>query len=163
LTLPIAKLRWFITELTAIDHVDVIRIGTRVPVTLPQRLCDSELIDLMAAAEKIWIQTHFNHPREITPEATAACRTLVNAGMPTYLVSAAENAIVLRNYEGMMFRYAPEDKPVAEPAAGSQGVSEVLSGAGKPLVPPGSPRQARRKKKALRQVHVEVVSSDSVV
>ena len=40
LTLPVAKLRWFINELAAIDHVDVIRIGTRVPVTLPQRLFD---------------------------------------------------------------------------------------------------------------------------
>ena len=49
---------------------------------MPQRLFDPELIDLLAAAEKIWIQTHFNHPREITPEATVACRMLVNAGMP---------------------------------------------------------------------------------
>ena len=37
---------------------------------------------LIFAAEKIWIQTHFNHPREITPESARACRTLVNAGMP---------------------------------------------------------------------------------
>ena len=82
LTLPISKLRWFVEQLAAIDHVDVIRVGTRVPVTLPQRLFDSELIDLLMAAEKIWIQTHFNHPREITPDASRACRALVNAGMP---------------------------------------------------------------------------------
>ena len=82
LTLPVAKLRWFVTQLAAIDHLDVIRVGTRVPVTLPQRLFDPELIELLAGAEKIWIQTHFNHPREITPEATIACRALVNAGMP---------------------------------------------------------------------------------
>ena len=58
----------------------MIRIGTRVPVTLPQRLFDSELVDLLAEAGKIWIQTHFNHPVEITPEATRACRNLINAG-----------------------------------------------------------------------------------
>jgi len=82
LSLPPAKLRWFVTELAAIDHVDVIRIGTRVPVTLPQRLSDPDLIDLLRSAGKIWIQTHFNHPREITPArprpaaiwSTRACR-----------------------------------------------------------------------------------------
>src|SRR3989440_4218480 len=69
LTLPTTKLRFFLDNLAAIRHVDVIRIGTRVPVTLPQRLYDPELIGLLASAGKVWIQTHFNHPREITPEA----------------------------------------------------------------------------------------------
>ena len=40
-------------------------IGTRVPVTLPQKLFDGELIEILAGAEKVWIQTHFNHPREV--------------------------------------------------------------------------------------------------
>src|SRR3954468_18677784 len=65
LTLPVTKLKFFLDNLAAIDHVDVIRIGTRVPVTLPQKLYDGELIDLLASANKVWIQTHFNHPREI--------------------------------------------------------------------------------------------------
>ena len=82
LTLPLGKLRFFLDNLTAITHVDVIRIGTRVPVTLPQRLYDPELIDLLASAEKVWIQTHFNHPREITPEAARVCKALLRAGMP---------------------------------------------------------------------------------
>ena len=69
LTLPLPKLRYYLENLKAIDHVDVIRIGTRVPVTLPQRLYDQELLDLLAETEKVYIQTHFNHPREITPEA----------------------------------------------------------------------------------------------
>src|SRR6185369_9433116 len=60
----------------------VIRIGTRVPVTLPQRIFDTELVDLLHKAGKIWIQTHFNHPSEITPASTRAVRLLVNAGMP---------------------------------------------------------------------------------
>ncbi len=79
LTLPIGKLRFFLENLKAIDHVDVIRIGTRVPVTLPQRLYDPELIDLLASTEKVYIQTHFNHPREVTPEAARVCKSLLRA------------------------------------------------------------------------------------
>src|SRR3954471_19317551 len=82
LTLPVGKLRFYLENLKAIDHVDVIRVGTRVPVTLPQRLFDQELIDLLASAEKVYIQTHFNHPREITPEAARVCKALLRAGMP---------------------------------------------------------------------------------
>jgi lysine 2,3-aminomutase len=82
LTLPIEKLAFFVENLTKISHVDVIRIGTRVPVTLPQRLIDDELIDLLASSGKIWIQTHFNHPREVTPEATRGCDRLRMGGMP---------------------------------------------------------------------------------
>ncbi len=82
LTLPIGKLRFYLDSLKAIDHVDVVRIGTRVPVTLPQRLYDPELIELLGSAEKVYIQTHFNHPREITPEAIRVCKSLLRAGMP---------------------------------------------------------------------------------
>lgn len=81
LTLPLGKLRYYLENLKAIDHVDVIRVGTRVPVTLPQRLYDNELVDLLASAEKVYIQTHFNHPREITPESARVCRTLLRNGM----------------------------------------------------------------------------------
>ncbi|MHC5541260.1 KamA family radical SAM protein [Singulisphaera rosea] len=82
LTLPIEKLAFFVENLTAIPHLDVIRIGTRVPVTLPQRLDDNELLDVLGASGKIWIQTHFNHPREVTPESRRACDRLRLLGMP---------------------------------------------------------------------------------
>jgi lysine 2,3-aminomutase len=82
LTLPVEKLTFFVESLTKLPHLDVIRIGTRVPVTLPQRLDDDELIDLLAASGKIWIQTHFNHPREVTPEARRGCDRLRLRGMP---------------------------------------------------------------------------------
>jgi lysine 2,3-aminomutase len=251
LTLPVAKLRWFLQELAAIEHVDVIRVGTRVPVTLPQRLFDPELVDLLADVGKVWIQTHFNHPVEITPEATLACRNLVNAGMPVnnhsvlmkgvndsvatmrelvrgllrikvrpyyvfhcdpvtgaghfrtsvwkgieiieglrghvsglgvptyvvdglhgagkipvmpnYMLSSSDDAVILRNYEGMIFRYAPEDKPVVAPAGRpglqSVGVSKLLSGDGKPLVPADNPRHERRKKKLLAVVTAEATAA----
>ncbi|HTU27047.1 MAG TPA: KamA family radical SAM protein [Pirellulales bacterium] len=232
LSLPMGKLRWFVTQLAAIDHLDVVRIGTRVPVTLPQRLSDPELIALLRDAGKIWIQTHFNHPREITPETAHAVRQLVNAGMPVsnhavllkgvndsvatmrqlvrgllrikvrpyylfhcdpvvgaghfrtsvwkgleiieglrghvsglavptyvvdgthgagkiplmpnYLVSASENAVILRNYEGMLFRYAPEDKVNGAGHYASLGVSNLLAGNRDMLIPEGTPRMNRR-------------------
>lgn len=236
LMLPPAKLRWFVTELAAIPHVDVIRIGTRVPVTLPQKLFDSEWIDILHQAGKVWIQTHFNHPNEITPESARACRNLVNAGMPVsnhavllkgvndsvatmrslvrgllrikvrpyylfhcdpvvgaghfrtsvwkgmeimeglrghvsglavptyvvdglhgagkipvmpnYVVSASENAVVLRNYEGLLFRYAPEDRASNVPeGVSSLGVSNLLSGNGELLMPEGNPRMERRRRR----------------
>lgn len=82
LTLPAEKLAFFVENLDAIEHLDVIRIGTRVPVTLPQRIDDDELIAILSRSDKIWIQTHFNHPREVTAEARRACDRLRMAGMP---------------------------------------------------------------------------------
>ena len=233
LTLPLGKLRYYLDNLKAIDHVDVIRVGTRVPVTLPQRLYDPELIELLASAEKVYIQTHFNHPREVTPEAARVCKALLKAGMPVnnhsvllkgvndslatmrellrgllrikvrpyyifhcdpvtgaghfrtsvwkgleimeglrghtsgigiptyvvdsphgggkipmmpnYLVSMADDAVVLRNYEGMLIRYQAEDKPTSKAAATSRGVSGLLQGEKTALVPEGNERMARRR------------------
>jgi lysine 2,3-aminomutase len=232
LTLPPAKLKFFLYSLRDIPHVDVIRIGTRVPVTLPQKLYDPALIDLLASAEKVWIQTHFNHPREVTPEAARVCRALLRAGMPVnnhtvllrgvnddletmrrlmrallrikvrpyylfhcdpvigaghfrtsvwkgleimeglrghlsglgiptyvvdsphgggkiplmpnYLVSASDDAVVLRNYEGMLVRYQAEDRPVTIRPTPSRGVSNLLQGAQSALIPQGTERFQRR-------------------
>lgn len=234
LTLPLGKLRFFLESLAAIPHVDVIRIGTRVPVTLPQRLFDPELVELLATAEKVWIQTHFNHSHEITPEAARVCKTLLRAGMPVnnhtvllkgvndsldemrrlmrallrikvrpyylfhcdpvigaghfrtsvwkgleimeglrghlsglaiptyvvdsphgggkiplmpnYLVSASDDAVVLRNFEGMLVRYQAEDKAAnqARTPPATQGVSGLLSGQKTVLMPEDSERMARR-------------------
>jgi lysine 2,3-aminomutase len=237
LTLPLNKLRFYLDNLKAIDHVDVIRIGTRVPVTLPQRLYDNELVDLLASAEKVYIQTHFNHPREVTPEAARVCRTLLRNGMPinnhsvllkgvndsletmrellrgllrikvrpyylfhcdpvigaghfrtsvwkgleimeglrghmsgigiptyvvdsphgggkipmmpNYLVSMSDDAVVLRNYEGMLIRYQAEDKPNTAQPTKTRGVSGLLQGDKTALIPDGMERMARRKLNVL--------------
>ena len=82
LTLPTEKLEFFIRSLNAIPHLDVIRIGTRVPVTLPQRLDDDDLMSVLSLSDKIWIQTHFNHAREVTPEVKRGCDRLRLRGMP---------------------------------------------------------------------------------
>jgi lysine 2,3-aminomutase len=237
LMLPPAKLRWFLTSLAEIPHVDVIRVGTRVPVTLPQKLFDQQWIDILHETGKVWVQTHFNHPREITPEAARGCRNLINAGlpinnhavllkgvndalptmrdlmrgllrikvrpyylfhcdpvtgaghfrtsvwkgleimeglrghmsglgvptyvidglygagkipvMPNYVISASEQAVVLRNYEGMVFRYSPEDQHGIRPlVVETTGVSNLLSGDGHKLLPAGVKRMERRRLRA---------------
>ncbi|HYT87339.1 MAG TPA: KamA family radical SAM protein, partial [Gemmataceae bacterium] len=232
LTLPTTKLRFFLDNLRDIKHVDVIRIGTRVPVTLPQKLYDQELIDLLASAGKVWIQTHFNHPREVTPESARVCNALLRAGMPVnnhsvllrgvndsletmrtllrallrikvrpyilfhcdpvigaghfrtsiwkgleimeglrghlsglaiptyvvdsphgggkipimpnYIISASDDAVVLRNYEGLLIRYQAEDKPNTNRPTATRGVSALLQGSKTALVPADNDRMARR-------------------
>jgi lysine 2,3-aminomutase len=214
----------------------VIRIGTRVPVTLPQKLFDQSLVDLLASSGKVWIQTHFNHPSEITPEAARVCMALLKGGMPVnnhtvlmkgvnddletmrrlmrgllrikvrpyylfhcdpvigaghfrtsvwkgleimeglrghmsglgiptyvvdsphgggkiplmpnYLVSASDDAVVLRNFEGMLVRYQAEDKAQTVQQTRTRGVSSLLQGTKSALIPENSERMARR------QLHV---------
>ena len=244
LTLPTAKLRFFLENLNRIPHVDVIRIGTRVPVTLPQRLYDQELVDLLASAQKVWIQTHFNHPREITPESKRVCNALLRAGMPVnnhsvllkgvndsletmrelmrgllrikvrpyylfhcdpvigaghfrtsvwkgieimeglrghmsglgiptyvvdsphgggkiplmpnYLVSASDDAVVLRNFEGMLVRYQAQDKPNTVETTMTRGVSSLLQGTRSAIIPEGNERMARRQLRVVSNgVHEE--------
>src|SRR5271154_6721217 len=247
LTLPTAKLRFFLDNLAKIPHVDVIRIGTRVPVTLPQKLYDQELIDLLASSGKVWIQTHFNHPREVTPEAARVCNALLRGGMPinnhivlmkgvnvsldpmrsllrallrikvrpyclfhcdpvigaghfrtsvwkgmeimeglrghmsglgiptyvvdsphgggkiplmpNYLVSASDDAVVLRNYEGMLIRYQSQDKPSTIEPTLNRGVSSLLQGTRSAIIPEGNERMARRK--LLQVIQLEPPEEES--
>jgi lysine 2,3-aminomutase len=81
LTLSTEHLETIISRLREIKHVEIIRIGSRFPVVLPQRI-DAELGDMLSKYGPIWFNTHFNHPREITPEAAAACDRLVRSGVP---------------------------------------------------------------------------------
>ena len=218
----------------------MIRIGTRVPTTLPQKLYDKELLDILASTEKVWIQTHFNHPREITPEVAKICKAMLKAGMPlnnhtvlmkgvnddldtmrklmrallrvkirpyylfhcdpvtgaghfrtsvwkglelieglrghmsglaiptyvvdsphgggkiplmpNYLVSASDDCVILRNFEGMMVRYQAEDKPATiRPVPENRGVSQLIQGTKTVLMPKDNERMQRRRLK-LRTV-----------
>ena len=76
-----AALRELLTALRAIPHLEIIRIGTRAPVTLPQRITD-DLCAMLEEFHPLWINTHFNHPAECTEEAAAACQRLSRAGIP---------------------------------------------------------------------------------
>jgi lysine 2,3-aminomutase len=75
------KIDSILGRLRAIPHIQIIRIGTRTPVTLPQRITES-LCAILKKYHPLYINTHFNHPREITPESTNACAMLADAGIP---------------------------------------------------------------------------------
>jgi lysine 2,3-aminomutase len=81
LTMGDEALEGIVSRLRKIEHVEVIRIGTRVPVVLPMRLTPA-LLAMLKKYQPIWINTHFNHPRELTPEALRACADIVDAGIP---------------------------------------------------------------------------------
>ena len=82
--------------------------------------------------------------------------------MPNYLVSASDNAVVLRNYEGLLFRYAPEDRPeTADAGYATLGVSSLLSGTRDVLIPEGTPRMARRTDQAAADAN-EVSQADVI-
>jgi lysine 2,3-aminomutase len=81
LVMATERLAELVGRVRAVPSVETIRLATRVPVTLPQRITD----DLLAALKPhhpIWVMTHFNHPRELTDESRAACRALADAGFP---------------------------------------------------------------------------------
>lgn len=90
LLLSTRRLDDILTRLRAIEHVEIIRIGTRVPVVLPMRI-DEELCQMLAKHHPLFINTHFNHPVEITDEARRACEALVNHGIPV-----GNQAVLLR-------------------------------------------------------------------
>ncbi len=75
------RLYGILSELRAMSHVEIIRIGARVPCTLPQRVTP-QLVKLLKRFHPLYILTHFNHPAEITPEASMACNRLADAGIP---------------------------------------------------------------------------------
>ncbi len=75
------KLESILSKLRAIPHLEIIRIGSRVPVALPQRI-DDELCEMLAKYHPLWINVHFNHPRELTADAARACDKLSRAGIP---------------------------------------------------------------------------------
>lgn len=81
LTMSTDKLEWILRQLRSIPHVDYVRIGTRVPVCLPMRVT-GELCRMLRRYHPLYINTHFNHPKELTAEAKAACERLADAGIP---------------------------------------------------------------------------------
>ena len=75
------KLEYIISKLREIPHVEVVRLGSRIPVVMPQRITQ-ELCDMLKKYQPIWVNTHFNHPLEITEESARACQMLADAGIP---------------------------------------------------------------------------------
>ncbi len=84
------KLDYVLGRLRAIPHVEIIRIGTRLPVVCPMRV-DDALAAMLRRHAPLYVNTHFNHPKEITAEARAACERLVDHGVPV-----GNQAVLLR-------------------------------------------------------------------
>lgn len=80
-TLATDKLEEIVAAVRAVPHVEIIRVGTRVPVVLPMRV-DDELCAMLRRYHPLYVNTHFNHPKELTPLARAACERLADAGIP---------------------------------------------------------------------------------
>jgi len=76
-----ARLDWILTRLRAIPHLEIIRIGTRVPCFLPQRVTP-KLVGILRKFHPLYVNVHFNHPDELTPEANQALGLLADAGIP---------------------------------------------------------------------------------
>lgn len=74
-------LEYIISNLRDIEHVEIIRIGSRAPVVMPQRITD-DLVNMLKKYHPVWLNTHFNHPNEITEESAAACARMANVGIP---------------------------------------------------------------------------------
>ncbi len=75
------RLEYIISKLREIEHVEIIRLGSRTPVVMPQRITPA-LVEMLKKYHPIWLNTHFNHSKEITPEAKEALALLANAGVP---------------------------------------------------------------------------------
>lgn len=81
LTLSDENLEWLLCRLRKIRHVELLRIGTKAPVVLPQRITPA-LTRMLKKYHPLWMSLHFTHPQELTPEVTQACERLANAGIP---------------------------------------------------------------------------------
>lgn len=95
LILSDSNIEWIISRLRAIPHVEIIRIGSRLPVLNPFRITDS-LCEIISKYHPIWVNTHYNHIKELTPEAALACDKITRSGAPlgnqTVLLKGVNNS-----------------------------------------------------------------------
>jgi lysine 2,3-aminomutase len=107
------RLEAIVSAIRAIPHVEIIRIGTRMPVSLPMRITD-ELLAMLKKYHPIYLNTHFNHPRECTAESFTACARIADAGIPignqTVLLKGINDkaeTIMKLNHTLLMMRVRP--------------------------------------------------------
>ncbi len=125
LTMPDGHLEYLLSSLRRIPHVEIIRIGTKVPVVLPQRIT-TRLLSILKKYHPLWISIHFTHPDELTPETEAACTLLADAGIPlgsqTVLLKGINDdvATLKRLFHGLMtVRVRPYYLYQCDPISGS--------------------------------------------
>jgi lysine 2,3-aminomutase len=107
LTLPDDLLDWLLSRISDIPHVEFIRIGTKVPAVLPQRITRS-LVKILRKYRPLWISIHVTHPDELTPEMRQACNRLADAGIPlgsqTVLLAGINDSVEIlkKLYHGLL-------------------------------------------------------------
>jgi lysine 2,3-aminomutase len=133
LTLPGERLEYLLSRLRGIPHVEIIRIGSKVPVVLPQRITHG-LTRMMKRFHPVWMSLHFTHPDEITPEVSNACSRLADAGIPlgsqTVLLKGINDDVptMRRLMQGLMkIRVKPYYIYQCDPIAGSSHFRTAVS------------------------------------
>jgi lysine 2,3-aminomutase len=119
------KLDWILGNLRRIPHLEFIRIGTKMPAVLPQRITP-QFCRLMKKYSPIWMSVHFLHPDECTPEATQACNRLADSGVPlgsqTVLLKGVNDDVEVMkslNHKLLMMRVRPYYIYQCDPISGS--------------------------------------------
>jgi lysine 2,3-aminomutase len=125
LTLADDKLDWVLGELRRIPHVQFVRMGTKVPSVLPQRITP-ELVRMLRRHHPLFLSIHFTHPDECTPEAVRACRRLADAGIPlgsqTVLLRGVNDDVAVMKqlmHRLLMMRVRPYYLYQCDPISGS--------------------------------------------
>ncbi|MCP5107894.1 MAG: lysine 2,3-aminomutase [bacterium] len=101
-------LDWILTELWKIPHVEIVRIGTRMPITLPYRIT-GKLTTMLRKHHPLWVNVHFNHPREMTPDSMESLRKLADAGIPlgnqtTLLAGVNDSPAIIKKLNHLLVR-----------------------------------------------------------
>ncbi|MBU4564013.1 MAG: KamA family radical SAM protein [Desulfarculus sp.] len=125
LTMADDRLEWLLTRLRRIPHVEMLRIGTKTPAVLPQRIT-KDLVKRLKKYHPLFMSLHFTHPAELTPEAARACARLADAGIPlgsqTVLLAGVNDSVpVMRKLmQGLLkMRVRPYYLYQCDPIAGS--------------------------------------------
>ncbi len=126
LTLPDSQLDYLLSTIRNIKHIEIIRIGTKVPVILPQRI-NKKLINILQKYHPLFMSIHFTHPDEITPEVKQACNLLANAGIPlgsqtVLLKGINDDSLILKKlfHELLKVRVRPYYLYQCDPILGSE-------------------------------------------
>lgn len=119
------KLDWLLSRLRSIKHLEFIRIGTKIPVVMPQRITKA-LCKILKKYHPLWMSIHFTHPDELTPETEEACNRLADAGIPlgsqsVLLKNINDDAAVLKRlFQGLLkIRVKPYYLYQCDPVSGS--------------------------------------------
>ncbi|HAV31282.1 MAG TPA: lysine 2,3-aminomutase [Planctomycetaceae bacterium] len=125
LALSDEKLDWILGRLRAIPHIEFVRIGTKMPAVLPQRITP-ELCSMLRKYHPLWMSVHFLHPDECTPEAARACARLADAGIPlgsqTVLLQGVNDTVEIMKdlvHKLLLMRVRPYYLYQCDPISGS--------------------------------------------